>query len=256
MKTILILGQNSLHGAIGKRLPGSFIPDQYLSANLFFDGIFDSETRPNEPLSPNMSQKLFHFDLRRKLVCSNNFFKFENWCVTPEFYNDISWAFHQPSLSIYLLSNPSTSLPIGFSRRSSKSHCKSLSNMKKQQRRTNVWDFSSASSAPFWKISNTIQSTTSSYDDLTWNRLLFGFKSRGNLQNYGWMWISIWIDFAWGQVLDACTWVLARGSLLVQGVTHRWRSDRGVAEQWLVKCWSCKAYLYRSGNHRRTVTKY
>ncbi|EGG10997.1 uncharacterized protein MELLADRAFT_92421 [Melampsora larici-populina 98AG31] len=72
IKTILTSGQNTLHAAIQKRAPGSFEYDAMASADGYFDGIFDRETRPHYPVSPAITKKLFQVGHRRKLVCPQN----------------------------------------------------------------------------------------------------------------------------------------------------------------------------------------
>lgn len=63
------IGQNTLHTAISLRCPGSFQPDVFASADQYFEGIFERETRPGKPVSPPMTQILFRVDLKRNLVC-------------------------------------------------------------------------------------------------------------------------------------------------------------------------------------------
>lgn len=72
IKTILTLGQNTLHAAIEAQFPQSFLPDTYSSADLYFDGLFNSDSIPRAPAPPGMARSLFRLHHRRKLVCPNN----------------------------------------------------------------------------------------------------------------------------------------------------------------------------------------
>lgn len=72
LKTILTMGQNTLHAAIEARFPESFLPDTYSLADFYFDGLFNSDTIPRAPTPPGMASVLFRLDHQQKLVCPHN----------------------------------------------------------------------------------------------------------------------------------------------------------------------------------------
>ncbi|KAH9809415.1 hypothetical protein DFH28DRAFT_1225509 [Melampsora americana] len=72
IRGILLAGQNTLHAAIQQRCPGSFPLDTYASAEGYFKGIFDLETRPQEPSSPAITQLLFRLEHIRTYNCPKN----------------------------------------------------------------------------------------------------------------------------------------------------------------------------------------
>lgn len=73
IRSILSHAQNTLHRAIRNRCPLSFTPDEYASADQYFDGIFNLETRPQAPRSPPITQILFRVNINCKFVCSQDY---------------------------------------------------------------------------------------------------------------------------------------------------------------------------------------
>lgn len=72
IKTILTMGQNTLHAAIEECFPNCFLPDTYSSADLYFEGLFNDSPERHAPTPPGMASILFRMDHRRKLVCSQD----------------------------------------------------------------------------------------------------------------------------------------------------------------------------------------
>lgn len=72
IRQILSLGQNKIHAELLKTNPKAFPYDEYASATHFFEMLFDNQRLQTRPTAPAITQKLFRFELQRKLFCSSN----------------------------------------------------------------------------------------------------------------------------------------------------------------------------------------